>query len=86
MASMPPPGVPNPFDDDASRWQRAQSNVDHSSRKWAIVFVGGFVVLAVWALAVAFGQGDVGLIMAPVGLGMIVGGGVQLFIDRISRL
>jgi len=86
MVGVPPPQVPNPFDDDASRWQRAQSNVDTSSRKWVIVFVAGLAVLAAWAILAVVGQGDYGLVLAPIGLGMVVGGGVQLLIDRISRV
>jgi len=86
MATVPPPRVPNPFEDDAHRLQRLMRDDDRGKRVCRLVFIGGWVVLAVWAVLAFIGMGDLGVILAPIGMGMLIGSGIQLFIDRISAL
>src|SRR4051812_42744207 len=86
MSGMPPPSVPNPFDDDASRLQRAEANVEQGNLIWKLVFVGGLGLLGLWVVLAMMGIGGWGVLLAPIGLGMVIGAGVQLFIDRISAL
>jgi hypothetical protein len=71
--TVPPPQVPNPFDDDAQRMSRLESHVATSSRRRKWVLIGGVVVLAAWgALAVA-GLPGTGLALVPIGAFMILG-------------
>ena len=86
MGAMPPPRVPNPFEDDSHRLQRLMGDDNRGKRIWRLVFVAGWVVLAVWAVLAFVGQGDFGVILAPIGMGMLIGSGIQLFIDRISAI
>jgi small-conductance mechanosensitive channel len=86
MAGVPPPRVPNPFEDDSHRLQRLMGNDDTGKRIWRYVFIGGWLVLALWAVLAFLGLPDFGLVLAPLGLAMLIGSGIQLFIDRISAL
>ena len=84
--TLPPPDIPRPFEDDASRLQRAEANVERGTLIWKLVFIGGLAVLGFWGVLVMIGIGGWGVLLAPIGLGMLIGAGVQLFIDRISAL
>jgi|GraSoiStandDraft_28_1057319.scaffolds.fasta_scaffold1032064_1 type IV secretory pathway TrbF-like protein len=76
------PRVPNPFDDDAQRTERLGQNLD-DSRRWRLVFFGGWLVLGVFGLLVLLGYPGSGVVLVPIGVGMIIGGGIQLVLDRL---
>ena len=76
------PRVPNPFDDDAQRTQRLGQHLD-DSRRWRLVFVLGWLVLGVFGLLALLGYPGAGVVLVPIGVGMIVGGGIQLVLDRL---
>ena len=76
------PRVPNPFDDDAQRTERLGRQLD-ASRRWRLVFCVGWLVLGVWGLLALLGYPGAGLVLVPVGAGMIIGGGIQLVLDRL---
>jgi hypothetical protein len=81
---MPPPGISNPFDDDAQRLGRLDAQVDTSRRWWRLVLAGGLVVVAVWAVLAVAGMAGTGIVLLPIGVGMILGSGIQLVVDRIA--
>ena len=76
------PHVPNPFDDDAQRSQRVEQHLD-DSRRWRLVFFGGWLVLGIFGLLALLGYPGAGLVLVPIGAGMILGGAVQMFLDRL---
>jgi hypothetical protein len=82
--SMPPPGILNPFDDDAQRHGRLDAQVETGRRWWRLVFVGGCAVVAAWAVLAVTGLPGTGIVLLPIGVGMILGSGIQLVVDRIS--
>jgi len=76
------PRLPNPFDDEMQRAQRVDQNLD-TSRFTGIVFFGGWLVVAVFGALALVGYPGTGLVLVPIGVGMIIGGGVQLLLDRL---
>ena len=75
------PRVPNPFDDDAQRTARLEAHVEGRTR-WVIVVLAGLVVLGAWGVLSLAGQPGSGLVLVPIGLGMLIGGGIQLLVTR----
>ena len=74
----------NPLDTDDYRVRRLDARDFGRSRRWVIVACGGAGVLIVFGCLAALGLPGTGLVLVPVGLGMLLGGGIQLLLDRIS--
>jgi hypothetical protein len=47
------------------------------------VFFGGWLVLGSFGLLALVGYPGAGLVLVPIGVGMVVGGAVQMFLDRL---
>jgi hypothetical protein len=75
------PIVPQSLD-EAERWRRLDQQDFRKSRYWRFVFVGGWLVLALFGVLAFLGLPGSGLLLVPIGLGMIIGGGLQLVIER----
>ena len=46
------------------------------------MFVGGWLVLAIFGVLATMGLPGNGLVLVPIGIGMILGSGIQLLVDR----
>ena len=81
---MPIPAiVPNPFDDDAKRQQRLEANLPISSRRSLAIIIGGCACLLAFAVAAAFGLPGAGVVLVPVGMLLLIGGGIELLLSRL---
>ena len=79
---MLPPQIPNRYDTDEQRMKRLEAQERGERRKWWLVFgLGCFLLIAYFPLALV-GWDGLMLLLAPLGLGMIIGAGVQLFLER----
>ena len=78
------PQVPNPFDDDAQRLERVEAHLAVARRPWLAVFIGGGLVLGVWLALALAGWPGTGVVLVPIGLGMLLGAGIQLILARFS--
>ena len=81
---MLPPRIPNRYDDDEQRLKRLDAQQADEHRRWLVVFIGGWLVLAAIIPFALAGWGGVGLLLAPIGLGMVLGAGVQLALERLG--
>ena len=78
------PRVPNPYDDDAQRAARLEAQPEDTPlRSWSL-FIGGWVAIAAFGVLALMGFPGSGLVLVPIGMGFIIGGGIPLFINRIS--
>jgi hypothetical protein len=78
------PRVPNPYDDEAQRAKRLEAQSEESPlRSWTL-FIGGWVALVAFGVLMLVGLPGAGLILVPIGIGLILGGGIPLFLDRLS--
>ena len=81
---MPVPAiVPNPFDDDTSRQQRLEANLPISSRRALAIVIGGCACLIAFAVAAAFGFPGAGAALVPLGIMLLIGGGIELLLSRL---
>jgi uncharacterized membrane protein HdeD (DUF308 family) len=76
------PGLPNPLNDETEHERRLAGRDFTRSGYWRWVCIGGVVVLAVFGVLALAGLPGTGLILVPVGLFMIIGGGIQLLLER----
>ena len=74
----------NPLDYEDERLRRIESRDFGPSRRWRKVFIGGCVLLALFAVLATFGLPGVGLALVPIGAFMVLGAGLQMLLDRIS--
>ena len=79
MRNLP---VMPPARDEAERWRRLEGQDFEKTHYWHFVFVGGWLVLAVFGVLAAMGLPGSGLVLVPIGIGMILGSGIQLLVDR----
>ena len=79
MRNLP---VMPPARDEAERWRRLEAQDFEKTHYWHLVFVGGWLVLAVFGVLTAMGLPGSGLVLVPIGIGMILGSGIQLLVDR----
>jgi len=75
--------VPNPYDDEARRTERLNAQVDADARRNVLVFVGGLLVLVAFGMLALVGLPGAGLLLVPIGLGMLVGSGIELLLGRV---
>ena len=78
------PGAKNPFDSEEDRTRRLDAREFARSRRWALVFGGGVVLLVVFGVLAALGLPGTGVVLVPIALGMVLGGGIQLLLDRVG--
>ena len=79
---MPMPPVMPPTSDEAERWRRIEAADFSKTRYWHVVFVGGWLVLPLFGILAVLGFPGAGLVLVPIGVGMIIGSGIQLLVDR----
>jgi hypothetical protein len=73
-----------PFDqDDSARMQRLIDEDDSDSPFWKWIIVVGWVALAAFAILSYAGWPGSGLLLVPIGLALILAGGIQLLLNRI---
>jgi hypothetical protein len=68
--------------DETARQRQLDARDFGQSRYWRWVFVGGWLSLAAFAILAVKGLPGAGVILVPIGLGMIIGSGIQLLLDR----
>ena len=69
--------------DDSSRMRRLIDEDDSDSPFWRWIFVAGWLLLAAFGILAFTGWPGAGLILVPMGLGLIIPGGIQLLLNRI---
>lgn len=74
----------NPLDSEDERMRRMEARDFASSRRWVAIFIGGLAILAIFGILSLLGLPGLGIALVPIGLGMAVGAGLQLLVDRIS--
>jgi hypothetical protein len=79
-----PARVPNPFDDDAQREQRVDAQLPIGSRRAALIVGGGCAALIGFFAAWLAGYPGVGAVLVPIGLVMVLLGGIELFLGRLA--
>ena len=84
MSLTPPLPIVPASEDEAQRLEHLYARTDGPSRRWQLVFLGGWFVLGVCAVFAMAGWPGSGIVLLPIGLGMLVGSGVQLLIDHIA--
>jgi len=66
------PGLPNPLENEDEKVRRLESRDFRPSRYWRGVFIAGFVVLLAFAILAFKGLPGSGVILVPIGLGMVI--------------
>ncbi len=79
-----PPQIPNRYDDDEQRLRRLEAQETDDRRRSLALVIGGLLVLTTLIPLVLTGWSGVGVVLVPIGLGMIIGGGVQLVTARLG--
>lgn len=77
-----PPYIPNRYDTDEARLRRLEAQAQSERRKWLVVLALGIGLLLLGIPLFLLGWSGVMLMLAPLGLGMILGAGIQLLLDR----
>src|SRR5229473_7362072 len=75
---MPVPPLLPPARDESERWSRIDRADFGEKRYWYIVFFGGWLVLAAFGILILVGLPGSGLVLVPIGVGMILGSAIQL--------
>jgi len=78
------PVFPNPNDDEAQRRARLEAQVDDQPRRSLGIFVAGWLMLVAFGVLAVVGLPGAGLVLVPVGIGMILGAGIELIIHRLG--
>jgi predicted phage tail protein len=70
-------------EDESARMRRLIDEDDSDSPFWKWIFGGGCVALVAFAVLALAGWPGAGVVLVPIGLGMIIGGGIQLLLNRV---
>lgn len=82
---LPPvPQLPNRYDDDDQRLRRLEAQERDSRRRSVLLLLCGVIALAAIVPLTALGWPGGALLLAPIGLGLILGGGIQILLARFS--
>jgi hypothetical protein len=69
--------------DDSAHMRRLIDEDDSDSPFWQRVFVAGWLVLAAFGILTVPGWPGSGLVLVPIAIGMLIGSGIQLLLNRI---
>ena len=81
---MPFQKMANPYDDDTQRMAQVEARLDTGSRRSVLLVVGGCSAIVAFAALALAGLPGSGLILVPIGLGMILGGGIELVLGHLG--
>src|SRR5260370_33771528 len=76
------PGQDNPLDQESDRTRRLEARDFGPSRKWVLIFGIGVVVLVAWGVLAVLGLPGAGVVLDPIGLGVVLGGGHPMLLAR----
>ncbi|MDQ6669456.1 MAG: hypothetical protein M3069_01605 [Chloroflexota bacterium] len=76
--------VPNPLDRHTQGTPRLQPRVDPDSRWRLLVFVGGGIVLCAFGILVLMGLPGTGLVLVPIGVGMILFSAIDHLVNSLG--
>lgn len=79
---VPPQWQPEEFHTEQRRQARAERNVLGERRRSIGLIAGGALVVALQLPWVLIGLPGLGIITMPIGLFMMIGGGIQLLLER----
>jgi len=68
--------------DEDERQARLDSQDFDDVRRWRWVFAGGVAALITFGVCAVEGLPGAGIVLVPLGLGMIIGAGIQLLLYR----
>lgn len=77
---IPTPIFRNPSETDAQRMQRVEDRLGTKSLRSKLIFGGGLVALTAFGILALLGLPQAGLVLVPLGMGLVLGGGIELFI------
>lgn len=72
------PQIPNRYDTDEQRLKRLEAQEATSRRTALAQLIGGVLLIVVTLILTRVGWGGAGLILVPIGLGLIIAGGIQV--------
>lgn len=78
------PQIPNRYDDDEQRLKRLEALDDDAPRRPLLIPVAGLLLLGAELLLSRIGWSGAGLIVVPLGLGLLLVGVIQLALARLS--
>ena len=81
---LPYSKMSNPYDDDAQSLAQIEARLDTQPRRSALLIVGGLAAIALFAALALAGLPGSGLILVPIGIGMILGGGIEWVLGRLG--
>ena len=77
-------GPNNPFDSEDDRIRMLNARDFSRSRRWLVVLAAGVALLVVFGILAALGSPGTGLLLVPIGLGMMIGAGIELLLEHIQ--
>ncbi|HLZ28536.1 MAG TPA: hypothetical protein VKV73_14580 [Chloroflexota bacterium] len=82
---LPYSKMSNPYDDDTQRMAQVEARLD-TRPPWrsALLVVGGCAAIALFGALAWAGLPGSGLILVPIGLGMILGGGIEWVLGHLG--
>ena len=81
---IPSPIFRNPSESDAEREQRIEAQLGTNTTRSRLIVGGGILALIAFALCAANGLPGAGVILVPIGMGMLLGGGIELFLGGLG--
>jgi len=77
---FPPPQIPNRYDDDAQRLKRLEAQEQQTRRRTLLLILGGVLILIALIPLWLLGWSGAGLMLVPIGLGVVLLAGLQLLL------
>jgi len=74
----------NASESEAEREQRIEAQLGTNTLRSRLIVVGGIVALIAFAVCAATGFPGAGVILVPIGMGMLLGGGIELLLARMG--
>jgi hypothetical protein len=76
--------MPNRYDDDEQRLRRLEAQEQTSRRRSLLLALCGMLTLAALVPLAGLGWSGAGLMLAPIGIGLILVAGIQLLLARFG--
>ncbi len=80
---IPSPIFRNPNETEAQRDARIEAQLGSNTTRSKVIVIGGIVALLAFAICAFNGLPGAGVILVPIGMGMLLGGGLELLLGRL---
>jgi predicted phage tail protein len=84
MGMIPNPIFSKPNETEREKMERVEEQLSTDDQRSKIIFGGGVLAILAFGACALAGLPQAGILLVPIGMGMVLGGGIELLLGRLG--